>query len=551
MPDGSDGPARAAEGGSHSVPWWRRAAIYQIYPRSFADSNGDGIGDLRGIRSRLPDLAWLGVDAIWLSPFFPSPMVDFGYDVSDYCDVDPLFGNLGDFDGLIEEAHGLGLRVIIDWVPNHSSDRHPWFVDSRSSRDSAHRNWYVWRDPRPDGRPPNNWMSTFHMSDPAWTWDEATGQWYLHLFEPGQPDLNWDEPALESAMHDVLRFWLDRGVDGIRADVIHCIGKDPTLPDDPPELAGVPHSATNDEPVTHERLRALRALIDRYPGERMMVGEVFLFSPEAVATYYGDGDELHLAFNFKPLFTPWWDRSWRATIAETTSVMDARHAWPTWVLSNHDNARPRTRYDRGAARHGETASVRARRSERRQRSAAVLLLTLRGTPFLYQGDELGLEDAEIPPARAVDPGGRDGTRAPIPWSAAADHGWPTTGGRETWLPFPPEPDRRNHETLRQDPASILHLYRRLLALRHEHRVLTDGDFELLEAPDGVVAFSRTLGGERWVVAVNFLDADCDLGQMAAFGDGPPREAVLTSDGAAEGVRFGGTLGPDQAVVLRP
>src|SRR5579884_858381 len=343
-------PAAAAD-----VPWWRRAAVYQIYPRSFADSDGDGVGDLNGVRAHLADLAWLGVDAIWLSPFFRSPMVDFGYDVSDYCDVDPIFGTLDDFDALLAEAHGLGLRVVIDWVPNHSSDQHPWFVDSRSSRRSAQRNWYVWRDGRPGGAPPNNWRSTFDMSKPAWTWDEGTRQWYLHLFEPGQPDLNWDEPAVEAAMHDVLRFWLDRGVDGIRADVIHCIGKDPDLPDDPPELAGIPHSATNDVPVTHERLRALRKLVDSYPGDRMMVGEVFLFSPEAVATYYGNGDELHLAFNFKPLFTPWWHRSWTATLTETLAAMDARDAWPTWVISNHDNPRPRTRYDRGAALHGETA----------------------------------------------------------------------------------------------------------------------------------------------------------------------------------------------------
>ena len=533
------------------VPWWQRAAVYQIYPRSFADSNGDGVGDLNGIRARLSDLAWLGVDAIWLSPFFPSPMVDFGYDVSDYCDVDPIFGTLADFDELVADAHELGLRVIIDWVPNHSSDQHPWFVDARSSRNSAHRNWYVWRDGRPDGPPPNNWRSTFHMSEPAWTWDESTAQWYLHLFEVGQPDLNWDEPAVEAAMHDVLRFWLDRGVDGIRADVIHCIGKDPALPDDPPELEGIPHSATNDVPVTHERLRTLRKLFDSYAGDRMMVGEVFLFSTEAVASYYGRGDELHLAFNFKPLFTPWWPSRWHDTLSQTVEAMAARDAWPTWVLSNHDNARPRTRYDRAASRHGETPDARAWRSERRVRAAAVLLLTLRGTPFLYQGDELGLEDAEIPPERAVDPGDRDGTRAPLPWNATPDHGWPTASGIEPWLPFPPDADRRNHARLREDSASILHLYRRILELRRLEPILTDGSFTLLTAPEGTIAFRRELDRERWLVIVNFTDDEIDVGACDDLAEASSRRIALSSDGAGEGSRFDGRIGPDQAVVLRP
>ena len=283
-------------------PWWKEAVFYQIYPRSFADSDGDGIGDLAGIRAHLPDLAWLGVDALWLSPFYRSPMVDFGYDVSDYCDVDPTFGTLDDFDRLIEDAHSLGLQVIIDWVPNHTSDQHPWFIDARSGAGSRHRNWYVWRDARPDGAPPNNWVAAFDLSAPTWTFDEPSGQWYLHLFDTGQPDLNWDEPDVVRAMHHVLRFWLDRGVDGFRADVIHCIGKDPELPDDPPPVAGIPHSALNDVPVTHERLRDIRRVIDSYPGDRLMVGEVYLLSTAAIATYYGDGDELQLAFNFPPLY---------------------------------------------------------------------------------------------------------------------------------------------------------------------------------------------------------------------------------------------------------
>ena len=533
------------------MPWWRRAVVYQIYPRSFADSNGDGIGDLNGIRAHLDDLAWLGVDALWLSPFFPSPMADFGYDVSDYCDVDPIFGTLADFDALLEEAHRLGLRIIIDWVPNHSSDQHPWFVDARSSRDSAHRNWYVWRDPGPDGGPPNNWVSTFDMTAPAWTWDEGSGQWYLHLFEPAQPDLNWDEPAVVDAMHDVLRFWLDRGVDGIRADVIHCIGKDPHLLDEPPELVGVPRSGINDEPVTHERLRALRSLMDSYPGERMMVGEVFLFSPAAVATYYGDDDELHLAFNFKPLFAPWWHRAWRDCITETFTAMDEGNAWPTWCVSNHDNPRPRARYDRTAARRGETDEVAAQRSERRARAAAVLLLTLRGTPFFYQGEELGLEDAVIPAERVVDPGGRDGSRAPVPWTNAAGLGWPTSPGVEPWLPFPPESERRNYRVLRADPGSILHLYRRALSLRRDDHILTDGDFALCDAPDGLVAYRRSLGAEHRLVLVNFTDVSVDVQSSPDLAGATSMQVALASDGEGEGSPFTGLVGPDQAVVLTP
>src|ERR1035438_3214758 len=467
-------------------PWWKQAVFYQIYPRSFADSDGDGIGDLAGIRSHLADLAWLGVDALWVSPFYQSPMTDFGYDVSDYCAVDPLFGTLEDFDSLLAEAHALGLKVIIDWVPNHTSDRHPWFVDARSDRSSEHRNWYVWRDGRPGGAPPNNWVAAFDLSAPSWTFDELTGQWYLHLFESTQPDLNWDEPAVVDAMHEVLRFWLDRGVDGFRADVIHGIGKDPDLPDDPGPVAGIPHCALNDVPVTHERLRDIRALIDGYPGDRVIVGEVFLLSTATVATYYGHDDELHLAFNFPPLFAPWQQHPWTDCIEQAYGALEPRDAWPTWVLSNHDNPRHRTRYDFAAALRREDESTRAARSEARARAAAVLLLTLRGTPFLYQGEELGLLDAVIPAERRVDPGGRDGCRAPIPWDGAADHGWPTAAGVEPWLPFPPESDHRNHHDQRDDNGSILHLYRRLIALRPRSPALTLGAFDLLETPEGVL-----------------------------------------------------------------
>jgi alpha-glucosidase len=543
------GRARPAESDDTAgAPWWMRAVFYQIYPRSFADSDGDGVGDLAGIRSHLTHLAWLGVDALWISPFFCSPMVDFGYDVSDYCNVDPLFGTLDEFDGLVKDAHALGLKVIIDWVPNHTSNQHPWFVDAVSGPYSAHRSWYVWRHARPDGVPPNNWVASFDLSAPAWTFDEASGQWYLHLFDPAQPDLNWDEPAVVSAMHDVLRFWLDRGVDGVRADVIHCIGKDPDLPDDPPDVAGIPHSALNDVPVTHERIRAIRGVLDGYPGDRVIVGEVYLLSTQAVATYYGEGDELHLAFNFPPLYAPWGQEAWAECIDQTVAALGSRRAWPTWVLSNHDNPRHRTRYDRAAARRGEEPDTRARRSEARARAAAVLLLTLRGTPFVFQGEELGLLDADVPPHRRVDPGGRDGCRAPVPWDGTADHGWPTVGGTQVWLPFPPDAGTRNHTDQVEDPTSILHLYRRLLALRRSSEALTLGRFDRLETGEGLLAYERSAGGQCWVVVVNFTAEEVDVARTGRS-DLVGLSVVVAGDGVGEGGPFGGTVAADGAVVL--
>ena len=529
-------------------PWWKSAVFYQIYPRSFADSDGDGVGDLGGIRAHLADLAWLGVDALWISPFFPSPMVDFGYDVSDYCDVDPLFGTIEEFDRLVDEAHALALRVIIDWVPNHTSDQHPWFVDAASGPDRDHRDWYVWRDATPDGSPPNNWVASFDLTAPAWTFDEASGQWYLHLFESAQPDLNWDQPAVVEAMHDVLRFWLDRGVDGIRADVIHCIGKDPDLPDDPPAVAGIPHSALNNVPVTHERLRAIRRLVDEYPGDRVIVGEVYLLTTKAVAAYYGEGDELHLSFNFPPLFARWQQGAWTECIEQTVAALGPRDAWPTWVLSNHDNPRHRTRYDRAAARMGEDPDTTARRSEARARAAAVLLLTQRGTPFLYQGEELGLLDGVIPADRKVDPGGRDGCRSPVPWDGSPDHGWPQAGDTEPWLPFPPESERRNHLDLREDPSSILHLYRRLLAFRHRSRALRFGRFALVDLADGVLAYERVSADESWVVAINLTGDPVDVTGAGRVGlAGLP--VALATDAALEGRPFTGSLAGDGAVVV--
>ena len=501
------------------LPWWKTAVIYQIYPRSFLDTDGDGIGDLEGVRRRLDHLEWLGVDAIWLSPIFPSPMADFGYDVADYCDVDPVFGDLADVDRLIDEAHQRGIKVLLDWVANHTSDQHPWFVASRSSRDNPKRDWYVWRD---DGQT-NNWVAAF-ANGPGWTRDDETGQWYLHLFLPEQPDLDWENPEVVEAMHATLRFWLDRGVDGFRADVIHCIGKDPALPDDPPEVAGIPHSGLNDDPRTHEHVRGIRRLLDSYDGDRMVVGEVYLLDTNLVAEYYGAGDELHLAFNFPPLYLPWKASRWRRAIEQAMDVVDPV-GWPTWVLSNHDNVRHRSRFG----------------SEARARAAAVLLLTLKGTPFLYAGEELGLEDAVIPEVRVVDPGGRDGCRAPIPWTAEPDHGW---GVEDPWLPWPANAVTHHAEAQRADPSSVLHLYRRVLAARRASPALAAGDLVLLPAPDDVVAYERRRGDDRRLVLVNYSTAAVD-----APVDGPGWSIEVGTD--REGVAYDGTLAGDEAVILRP
>ena len=494
--------------------WWQDGVIYQIYPRSFADSNGDGIGDLEGIRGHLDHLAWLGVDAIWLSPCFPSPMKDFGYDVADYCDIGPEFGTLADFDRLVADAKQSDIRIVLDLVPNHTSDQHPWFLESRTSRTSARRDWYTWRDPAPDGGPPNNWKSVF--GGPAWTFDPETEQYYLHSFLAEQPDLNWRNPDVPRAIHDVMRFWFERGVAGFRIDVIHKILKDPELRNNVRPKEGRPGQRHDENhPDVHDALRELRRVTDVYP-ERMLVGEVFVMNPEVVAQYYGaTNDELHLAFNFSFMSAPFEAPKLRAPIEQLEALLNA-DASPTLVLSSHDAPRHASRYD-----HPELGDARAR-------LAALLLLTLRGTPFIYYGEEIGMRNVEIPADRVQDPVahtldpkfGRDPERSPMQWSDGPGGGF---GSDDPWLPMGEDVATRNVEAQRRDPTSLLCLYRDLIALRRRTPALHRGTYSGLSEPDAPVwAFERTQDDRRVRVAVNFDDC--------------PHTVDLGPEGAAEGLR---------------
>lgn len=476
------------------MAWWRDAVIYQVYPRSFQDTNRDGIGDLEGVRRRLPYLSELGVDAVWLSPFYPSPMADFGYDVADYCNVDPIFGTLGDFDRLVGDVHSAGLKLIVDWVPNHTSDRHPWFEASRSSRGNSKRDWYVWADPRPDGSPPNNWQSVFGGS--AWEWDDVTGQYYLHSFLAEQPDLNWRNPEVEAAMFDVLRFWLDRGVDGFRMDVVSFIMKDPELRDDPEPPSDLPLNSRA-HPDVHPVFRRIRTLLDSYDPPRVAIGEIHEPDWERWASYYGEGRELHLPFNFSLLHAPWNPKVIRGLVDACDAAVPAGE-WPNYVLGNHDEIR-----------------LASRIGTEQTRIAAMLLLTLRGTPTLYYGDEIGMEQFDIPPERQQDPWGRrmpgmgrDGCRTPMRWQPGANAGF-CDPDVEPWLPVGDGP---TVASMAADPASLLNLYRRLLALRRTEPLLRSGAYRSVDGPPGCLAFER-------------FDDDRVLGVMLNFGV----EAVTLSE----------------------
>ena len=508
-------------------PWWKEAVFYQVYPRSFADADGDGVGDLPGALAHVDHLVELGIDAVWLSPFYESPMADAGYDISDHCAVDPTFGTLADADALIAALHDAGIRVIVDFVPNHVSDQHPWFVEARASRDADKRDWFIWADPTPDGRPPTNWTASFTDAS-AWEWDEATGQWYLHLFLPEQPDVNWANPAVEAAQHDVLRFWLDRGVDGFRIDVINAIGKDPNPRDVPEHMVGLPHVVLTHHDTALPLIRRIREVVDpSVTGEgpeRFVVGEVVTGDLELQASYCGAGDGIGCAVNFASVWARWDAGAWRDLVAGMEAAYpDGSGRWPSYVLSNHDNPRHATRYGG---------------REDRARAAAVLLLTLRGTPFLYAGEELGLLDAVVEGDAVVDPGGRDGCRAPIPWTRGALHSW----GPTPWLPFPPDAGDRSVEAQRSDPTSVLALYRSVLALRLATPALRTGALELLDAPDGVLSYRRSLGGDAFDVHMAFTE---DVAPVAAGG-----RLVLRSGAGAVDEDFDGVLAGAEAVIVR-
>jgi alpha-glucosidase len=489
--------------------WWKTAVIYQIYPRSFQDTNGDGVGDLRGITQRLPHLVELGVDALWISPIFVSPMMDFGYDIANHIDIDPIFGTMRDFDALMAAAHGCGLKVLLDLVPNHTSEQHPWFRESRASRDNPKRDWYIWRDPAPGGGAPNNWLSNFGGS--AWAFDSATGQYYYHAFLPAQPDLNWRNPAVRHAIYQVMRFWLARGVDGFRVDVIWHLIKDDAFRDNPlnPDFGPgqAPHHAhvplyTADRPEVHDVIAEMRRVVDEF-GERLLIGEIYL-PIERLVTYYGrDLTGTHLPFNFTLLQAPWHARSLAGLIDQYEEALPPG-GWPNWVLGNHDRPRVATRV--GVPQAGV---------------AAMLLLTLRGTPTIYYGDEIGMEQVAIPPERVRDPFeknvpglgvGRDGARTPMQWDSGRYGGFSTT---EPWLPLAPNHDAENVAGQASDAASLYNLYRRLLRMRRSLPALTLGSYRPVVASGHLLLFLRQHGDQHLLIALN-------LGEEPAIVSGEPR-----------------------------
>ncbi len=548
-------------------PWWRNAAIYQLYVRSFADGNGDGIGDLPGARARLPYLADLGVDAIWFNPWYPSPMADAGYDISDYRAIEPTFGTLADADALISEAHALGIRIIIDVVPNHGSDQHPWFLAALADGPGAASRSRFWFRPGrgPGGnKPPNNWQSIF--GGPAWTRvtepDGSPGEWYLHLFAPGQPDFNWESPDVRAEFEDVLRFWFDRGIDGIRIDSAALVTKDPSLPNIEP----VPQPALHpfeDRDDVHDIYRSWRAIADE-PGpgrvaDRVLVGEVWLPDAERMARYVSPG-ELHTVFNFPYLICPWDAAALRAVIDETMALNGPVGAPATWVLSNHDVDRPVSRYGRADTAFGlqrrqyfHNFPVDLSLGTRRARAAALLTLALPGSAYIYQGEELGLwEVQDIPDEMRQDPiwhrtngadPGRDGSRVPLPWSGTEPpFGFsPADAAADPWLPQPKQWRELTVAGEQASPESMLNLYCEALRIRHSVAAFSSGALAWREAPDGVLSFDRTTdlggtGGQETVrCIVNLSSAPIGL---------PAATVLLTSGPLADGL-----LPPDTAAWL--
>jgi alpha-glucosidase len=522
--------------------WWRHGIFYQIYPRSFQDSNADGVGDIKGIIDRLPYLVALGVDAIWLSPIFPSPMADFGYDIADYSGIDPLFGTMEDFDALVQAAHTAGLKVILDLVPNHTSDQHPWFVESRSSRDNPKRDWYIWREPAAAGGPPNNWLSEFGGS--AWEYDAASRQYYYHAFLAQQPDLNWRNPEVRQAVYDVMRFWLRKGVDGFRVDVIWHLIKDTQFRDNPPNPSfregRPPHEKilplhSTDQVEVHDVIAEMRSVVDEFEG-RVLIGEIYLPLERLVAYYGKDLSGAHLPFNFALLSAPWHAREIEQIIFEYESVLPAG-AWPNWVLGNHDRPRVASRVGRDQAR-----------------VAAMLLLTLRGTPTLYYGDEIGMQQVPIAPDQVRDPFeknvpgigvGRDGCRTPMQWDATRYAGFSIS---PPWLPLADDFPHENVVNLDADSRSILNLYKALIDLRKKLPQLVSGDYVPIAAEGDLLLYRRQSEGKAVMVALN-LGAEAVSLELEAIG--LHGEILLSTFLDRQGEKIDGTLDlrGDEGVII--
>jgi len=483
--------------------WWQDGIIYQVYPRSFQDSNNDGIGDIRGIIQRLDYLKWLGVKAIWISPIYPSPMADFGYDISDYRNIWPPFGSLADFDDLTQRAHSAGMKIILDLVPNHSSDEHPWFVESRSSRDNPKRDWYIWKDAKPDGSPPNNWLSVFGGS--AWQWDETTRQYYYHAFLVKQPDLNWRNPEVINAMLDIMRFWLDRGVDGFRVDAMWHMIKDSQWRDNPhnPEYKDtmatyeklLPVYST-DQPEMHEIAARMRKVLDEYD-ERLMIAEIYL-PVHRLVTYYGTHDkEAHLPFNFMLISLPWDPRLIAAGIDEYEAALP-QGDWPNWVIGNHDQPR-----------------ITSRVGAQQAKIAAILLLTLRGTPTMYYGDEISMRDVPIPEEEVQDPQGlnmpgknlsRDPERTPMLWDGSTNAGFTNA---KPWLRIDPAFHRRNIQIQKLNPISALTLYKSLIDLRQQEPSLMTGDYKPVCSDHQLISYIRQKEGHpAFLIVLNLTHRPC-------------------------------------------
>jgi alpha-glucosidase len=526
--------------------WWQTGVIYQIYPLSFADSNGDGYGDLPGIISRLDYLKWLGVDAVWMSPIHPSPLADYGYDVSDYRAINPLFGTMEDFDRLLAACHERGIKLLLDFVPNHTSDQHPWFLEARSSRDNPKRDWYIWKDPNRDGKAPNNWLSVF--GGRAWEWDENTKQYYCHSFLKEQPDLNWRNPEVQEAMLDVMRFWLGKGVDGFRVDALWHVMKDAQFRDNPldpeyvegemsPYCRLVPEYSGG-QPELHEIVGLMRRVTQEFP-ERVLIGEMYLPVEELVRYYGRDCDSgIHLPYNFQLIVLPWRAMDIFAGINEYEASLPA-FAWPNWVLGNHDKPR-----------------VASRVEPEQTKIAALLLLTLRGTPTMYYGDEIGMEDVNVPAEEARDPVakafpkirlGRDPERTPMQWSAEPNAGF-STG--QSWLPIAADYELTNVEKQKQDDKSLLAFYRQLLELRRKEPALQIGGYLPAGQKKNIFAFVREHEETTLLIAVNLGGTRARLAvpqHMDVTG-----EIILGTDPA----RVGGKikeyidLSPNEGVIAR-